>query len=201
MNGVDKSVTHCTRYYFTRHGESQANVDRVFAGNSESPLTEKGKADATDEAKRLAQGKVEYDLIISSPLERAKDTANIIAVELGYPTARIVTNELLAERSFGDLVGKRWDSIPDEASDLIVTAGGESVTDFASRVQRGLNVIVDLAKDKASVLIVGHGSWFQMAETIIGRANTKEYIEATSLPNNKVVEMQMEGYINGRAAR
>ncbi len=66
--------------YFVRHGESQNNVEGVFAGQrNDSQLTEKGKKQARAAGKEFQDKRVRIDRIISSPLKRALGTAEIIA--------------------------------------------------------------------------------------------------------------------------
>lgn len=177
-----------TKYYFIRHGESQANADEIFAGIVDSPLTEKGRASARDEAGRLAQEKQKYDLIVSSPLCRALETATVLADAVGYATTDIVVEPLLIERSFGTLAGKPWSSVENEASDLFVASGGESIKALSERVAKALDRIRELSTGKEVVLIVGHGSWYQMADTLIQRKKAELFLESTSIPNNKVTE-------------
>ncbi len=179
------------KYYFTRHGQSQANVDEIFAGDSESPLTAKGVYDAQAEGRRLAQEGATYDLIISSPLSRAIDTAAILARSIGYLEEDIVIEKLLLERSFGDLAGKPWSSVSDETSPAIVEMGGESIEELSLRVKRGLNKIVELSKGKVSVLVVGHGTWYQMAEALIEGRDEHTFLESANLPNNTVIELRL----------
>ena len=72
--------------YFVRHGESLANVNGTAAGaEDDSPLTEKGLRDAQAVAreitKRIATGELHINKIVSSPLRRARQTAEIISQE------------------------------------------------------------------------------------------------------------------------
>lgn len=180
-----------TKYYFTRHGESQANVDRTFAGAADSPLTEKGRAAAKAEGERLVATGQSFDLIISSPLSRAKDTADILAESLSYPLQEIAIEPLLTERSFGRLVGKPWDSLPDETSDIFAEEGGESIEVLARRVTDSLQVVRDISQAKTSVLIVGHGTWHQMAVALLSNKKPSAFLEVHGLPNNTVVEFPL----------
>ncbi len=180
-----------TKYYFTRHGESQANVDRIFAGAAESPLTEKGRADAQAEGERLAASGQWFDLIISSSLSRAKDTADIIASALNYSADGIVVEPLLVERSFGSLVGDSWDSVPDGDSDIFAEAGGESLLDLAERARLSLQKAQEASVGKHSVLIVGHGNWYQMAVAVLTGVQPTAFLEVHGLPNNTVVEFPL----------
>lgn len=68
--------------YFVRHGESRANVEKVFAGSRyDVPLTAAGLQQA--KATGMLRDKP-IDIIVSSPLQRAKQTAKCIAEEIGY---------------------------------------------------------------------------------------------------------------------
>lgn len=179
-----------TKYYFTRHGESYANADRIFAGIVDSPLTEKGRDEARAEGKRLEREKRTFSLIISSPLSRAYETATIIAEAVRY-TSEILTLELLTERSFGALAGKPWSSVEDEASDLFVEFGGESIAELSERVVKALDCIRELSSGQQAVLIVGHGSWYQMANTLLHGKKAQSFLESMSIPNNKIVEFRL----------
>ena len=64
-------------FYLVRHGESEANVARRFAGRTDSPMTERGREQAKAVAEALA--KIHFDRIVSSPLSRCRDTALVIA--------------------------------------------------------------------------------------------------------------------------
>lgn len=80
--------------YFVRHGETVLNAKGIRQG-PDGPLTEKGRAQALDTAKRFPKGKGKPQVIISSPYQRTKETAEIIAKELGMS---VKYNDLLVER-------------------------------------------------------------------------------------------------------
>src|SRR5438094_3764353 len=94
--------------YFVRHGQSKANVDRVFAGQSDTPLTVEGRNQAKA-AGKAARG-LGIDHIITSPLGRAHDTALLIALEIGFRVDKIELNSLLMERSYGSAEGTPWET-------------------------------------------------------------------------------------------
>src|SRR5690606_14158884 len=89
------------KLYFIRHGLSELNAQGLYAGHTETPLTEEGRL----QAKQAGQGAtgLGIDLIVSSPLERALETAQIVAHEIGYPEESIITDDRLIERHFGQL--------------------------------------------------------------------------------------------------
>ena len=93
-----------TTFYFVRHGESEGNAARVFTGQTDSPLTARGREQAAAVAEELAQ--VKFDRIVSSDLSRTRDTADVIAKRLGKPV-EIVPE--LREIDVGDRTGKSFD--------------------------------------------------------------------------------------------
>jgi broad specificity phosphatase PhoE len=70
--------------YFIRHGESEANLRHVFAGQKDnSALTDKGREQARLEGEKIKSLNLSISKIISSPLIRAHDTAKIVAGIIG----------------------------------------------------------------------------------------------------------------------
>lgn len=137
--------------FLVRHGQSQANVDQVFAGQADSPLTDLGRQQAQqagENAKNLG-----IDHIISSPLSRAHDTARIIAKAIGYPEEKIELNSLLMERSYGSVTGKPWDS--DFNLDDIVDV--ETIDSVKERGRLAYLHLQTLPYD--TVLVVAHGTF------------------------------------------
>ncbi len=70
---------------FLRHGESVGNLENRFQGHADFPLTETGRAQANALAMRWQEEGCAFDLIISSPLARARETAEIIRTRLDVP--------------------------------------------------------------------------------------------------------------------
>lgn len=68
-----------------RHGESKGNAEGIFQGHAEFDLTEKGRKQATALAKRWHEDGVIFDKVLSSPLVRARQTAEIICEKLSLP--------------------------------------------------------------------------------------------------------------------
>lgn len=78
--------------YFVRHGKSVANIDKVFQGYDD-PLAEEGRKQAIVVAERI-QAHIQADVLISSPMARARETAGRIAEKTGWP---LVETELFRE--------------------------------------------------------------------------------------------------------
>lgn len=169
--------------YFVRHGESQANADGLIAGSkNDSPLTQKGleQASATAEVLRA----IPIDLIISSPLLRAKDTAKRIAEELGYKD-EIHTEPLLTERDFGAASGQPWD-VGFQAIDAGTIDDVETLEEIAERMQQALDALKMLSG--GHVLVVGHGGSERMMRTLYEGKPYQNFLETGSLHNGQVRE-------------
>ncbi len=90
------------RMYITRHGQTDWNINHRLQGRTDIPLNALGKAQAVTCGEAL-QG-VGIELIITSPLSRAYETAEIIRGYIG--DVSIICDDLLMERSFGQLEGQ-----------------------------------------------------------------------------------------------
>jgi probable phosphoglycerate mutase len=150
------------RFIVVRHGETRWNVEERIQGQGDSPLTERGIAQAEAIGARLARER--FDLIVASDLGRAMDTARRIAARCAlevHPDAR------LRERSFGQGEGlpyaeidRRWPDVFSRTGDRtdpdIVVPGGESRRQFHERVHRAF---LELAREHAGrrVVVVAHG--------------------------------------------
>ena len=175
--------------YVVRHGESQANVEKVFAGSRyDSPLTEKGVAQAKTTAAKL-RGRA-IDVIVSSPLKRAKTTAETIAKELEH-TNEIIFEPLLMERDFGTASGKPWSWLIEEELEDGAIEGLESIADLAARVER----LIDWLKNAPGehVLVVTHGSLESMLQALYVGINPSDFLaKITPLENAEIREYLLD---------
>ena len=148
-------MTAPTTFYFVRHGESEANAARRFAGRHDSPLTELGRQQAVAVADALANTK--FDRIVATPLHRSLDTAKVIADRHGLPVE--IEPELI-EIDVGDRTGAAWDetrALPEWRDDgFVAWPNGETLEQV---VERGLRALRRLAQETpgGTVLVVGHG--------------------------------------------
>ncbi|MBN2796794.1 MAG: histidine phosphatase family protein [Clostridia bacterium] len=145
------------KVYLLRHGETVGNVKGTFAGNTDTPLTEFGI-----EQGKLAYNKlkdVDIDVVISSPLSRAVDTANLV---ISHP---LILDERLKEMHFGLFENMTYQEICEHYPDQIITwqneglyytfPEGESVKSFYDRVIEGYLNILETHREK-NILIVAH---------------------------------------------
>ena len=89
-------------FVFLRHGESVGNAEERFQGQSEYPLTEAGRAQATALGARWFREKMRFDSVITTPLARAYETAQIIAGVLQVP---VTIDPIWMERNAGEIAG------------------------------------------------------------------------------------------------
>jgi 2,3-bisphosphoglycerate-dependent phosphoglycerate mutase len=97
-------------YHITllRHGESQGNFEGRHQGQADFPLTNRGREQVIALLKRWKLEKKEFDLIISSPLARAHESAEILAEGLNVPLS---FDELWMERNNGKMAGLSPDEV------------------------------------------------------------------------------------------
>ena len=150
-----------TSLILLRHGETPLSVDKRFSGLGDPPLTADGTAQAEAAAARLSRKPYEIDVIVSSPLTRARQTADAVAARTGLAVS---VEEDLRETDFGAWEGhtfaeiqKRW---PDElaawlADPEAAPPGGESFATTARRVERARARIIE-AHQGGTVLVVSH---------------------------------------------
>lgn len=99
--------------------------------------------------------KDDWDLILTSPLGRARETASIIAEQLGFDEIR--QHELLIERSFGEAEGLAYEQWKDKYSNLDEIPGGESRTDLIARSSLLLDSFISTHPGKR-ILAISHGA-------------------------------------------
>jgi len=136
--------------YFVRHGLSVNNKKGIFSGRTETPLAPEGIEQA-----HLAGQKAKalhIDLIVSSPMERARETASIIAGEIGYPLDAIELHDFFMERAFGVLEGEPYS--PNMHLDDV--EGVERSEEILERAKQGVAYLRSLPQD--NILVVSHGA-------------------------------------------
>lgn len=169
MSSPDKPVY---TFVFVRHGESVGNVESRWQGQSDYVLTEKGRAQARALAQRWKSEGVKFNLIISSPLVRAKETAEIIATALN---AKVELDPILMERHIGEMEGLTAEEVRKKPHPPFVTPydpiGGEGEGDWALFLRAGQALHALVRRPPGSYLIVSHGGILnQLMNAIIGIA-------------------------------
>lgn len=141
--------------YITRHGQTNWNMQEKVMGRCDEPLNNNGINQAIETKNNLLNKDI--DLIICSPLLRAKQTANVINEGRNIP---IIYDDRIIERDFGEFEGMQtgdfdfnsfWNYYKNEQYQR-----AENIQLFFERVYNFLDYIIKNYSDK-NVLIVAHG--------------------------------------------
>ncbi|MBE5758323.1 MAG: histidine phosphatase family protein [Clostridiales bacterium] len=140
--------------YVVRHGETNVNVENRINSTNDDDLNEKGIREAT-ELREIVKD-IDYDFIISSPLVRAKHTAEL----LNAKEKEIILDKRLQERDAGtytktsidDIDSYDWWNVYPQKD----YGNAEKVLDVISRVHEFLDEIKEKYKDK-NIILVTHG--------------------------------------------
>lgn len=143
--------------YLLRHGETDWNKMGLLQGHTDVSLNEKGRLQVSDTVKKMSGLGLQVDYIVSSPLKRALESAQIAALELNYPKERIVVEKQLIERGFGEGEGL---SIEERASKYpdCDYPGMESQEDLIKRAGEAFRKIVKDCQGAERILLVAHGA-------------------------------------------
>ena len=174
-----------------RHGQTHFNTERRFQGAIDTELNAIGLQQARAVARQLQD--YEIDVIVSSPLERALQTAEIVAdtISLG-----IHVMEQFAERNVGVYEGLT----PEEAHEKypewweqsstrqlhMAPPGAENILELGCRVMDGLNQMRERYEGK-TVLLVTHGYVGRMIYGILNRVSDEQF-HKYRLENGEIAE-------------
>jgi probable phosphoglycerate mutase len=192
----DPGAPKASTFFFVRHGESEANLARRFSGRSDSPLTERGRAQAETVAAALAD--VPFDRIVATPLSRSLDTALVIARRRRMPVD-VVSD--LVEIDVGDRTGATFDEVaglPDWKDDgFVAWPNGETLQQVLDRALRALRTL-HAQTPGATVLVIGHGGVTRiLVSHFLG---TLPRLDSTRQTNTAVTVVVTDG-VSGRVER
>ena len=147
-----------------RHGESAGNADGLLLGRIDSPLTARG----IDQARSLADAVAGATRLISSPLSRARDTAE--ALGTGLP---VEIDDRWIEVDYGDFDGRKLGDIPSEvwhqwrSDTTFCPPGGECLAAVGTRVRQACDELFadpdGPARGDGTVVVVSHVSPIKVA--------------------------------------
>jgi len=150
-----------TAFWFLRHGETAWNALNLSQGRVENPLNETGIAQAHGAAALLRNRGIAS--IVSSPMERARVTAEIVGAALGLPVSFDID---LQEVSFGVQEGQPMgDWFAGWVAGSFTPEGAES---FAALKRRAVGAINRALANPAPVLVVAHGALFRATRAVMG---------------------------------
>lgn len=157
------------KIYIARHGQNEDNANGILNGHRDLPLTEIGIRQAHQLADGIREAGLSFDAVYTSPLSRAKRTAEIVCETLGI-SEPIVLDSLI-ERDFGMMTGKPVGDIerlcaPDIVKTDTITyfLSPEGSETFPMLLERSEEVLAQVRADhpSGSVLLVAHGDLGKM---------------------------------------
>lgn len=189
--------------YFVRHGESASNITQVFSNrNPANGLSEKGRAQVRALADQLAG--VPFAAFYCSPLQRARESADILSARLGID---YVTTAAIAEYDVGELEGRSDAASWQRYYDLIDVwfrgrdwtariAGGESFDDIRARFLPFIDGLLASSPHGPAPLL-GHGGTFRCMLPLILSNVTFDLASKHGLDNTSVViaEQRSDGLV------
>ncbi|MCG8673223.1 MAG: histidine phosphatase family protein [Pseudomonadales bacterium] len=156
-----------THIILVRHGQTSANIDKLWHGWTDTALTDEGRHQAEKAGLRLAKEHQDINAIYASPLQRTRDTAAAIAASLNKDVA--VHHDLkeygigeLEGESFSDLhkIHKFFDKVNEDRH--FAPEGGESIHEVATRMTAAIKELAERHPGE-KVVAVSHGAAMALA--------------------------------------
>jgi broad specificity phosphatase PhoE len=180
--------------YFVRHGQTEWNRIQRMQGRWNSDLDELGRRQAAANARLLAGLGVE--LIVSSPLDRARQTATIIAEHVGVP---VTYDDRIVEWDCGDWSGhlrtevmERW---PEEYAALLADPfyyRGPSCENYPDMLERARPFVEELrCRPESSIAVVSHGMIGKVMVGVLLGLDEDETLDVFQ-PNDTVFRLRLQ---------
>jgi uncharacterized phosphatase len=141
-----------TNFYFVRHGETDWNLAGKIQGATDIPLNDRGRYQAATTGEKM-QGR-KWDVIVTSPLSRASETADIIAYKLALPAPIHVAG--FVERNYGVAEGMSGAEVEAAFPGTMPVPGRESREEVQKRALNALHTLAIDFRGK-NVIVVCHG--------------------------------------------
>ena len=158
------------KIYFVRHGQAEHNVTGVFT-DADVSLTKLGREQALGAAHEIKKLDDRIAAIIASPMARTKETAQIIAAELGFSPKHITRDERIRELKHGKFVG-----IPvtpegrEKRKRLFLTKNNELGVEWIGDLVQRVDAFAAGIRQRPEevILVVGHNFTGRMLRRILG---------------------------------
>ena len=192
-----------------RHGQSEWNKLNLFTGFKNIELSEQGIAEANKAGQNFKNLNIKFDIVFTSELKRAQETAKIILKNLDqwdnlYGEGKIITDINLNERDYGDLTGLNKKETADKFGEEQVhkwrrgysdqPPNGESLEDVVRRVkiyfEESINPAIQSA-DNNNILIAAHGNSLRallIVMNIYDSSNINSVELSTGVPIHVILE-------------
>lgn len=187
-----------TRFCLVRHGETDWNAQRRLQGHTDIDLNLRGIAQAEQMARALKKINLQFDVLYTSDLQRAANTAK--EIECLFNTSALVSSAL-RERHLGALQGLTMGEAPKLEPELWRShldrnlneelRGGESIIQFSSRIKEALDQIRQQNIGK-TILIVSHGGALDMMYRLAS-SQSLDGDKAVAVPNASLSWISHDG--------
>lgn len=185
------------KIFLIRHGESFWNIDKILMWcRIESSLTENGIASAIKIAEYFAKNE-KIDKIFSSPISRARQTAEIISEKIFWNSHEIIFEKNLQEIDWWDATGFKISEIPDDWNKNFLEnpyfynyPNGENFANFSFRVAEIFDKI--LAENSwKNIIIVSHAVC--ISAMIAKIRNLTLEVFSLKIENSAIIEYEFDG--------
>ena len=192
-----------------RHGQSEWNKLNLFTGFKNIELSEQGIDEANKAGQNFKNLNIKFDIVFTSELKRAQETAKIILKNLDqwdhlYGEGKIIKDVKLNERDYGDLTGLNKKETADKFGEEQVhkwrrgysdqPPNGESLEDVVRRVkiyfEESINPAIQSA-DNNNILIAAHGNSLRallIVMNIYDSSNINSVELSTGVPIHVILE-------------
>lgn len=193
------------KIYLTRHGQNEDNEKGILNGHRDKPLTELGLKQAKEIASIIKTSKINITKVFSSPLSRAYETAEIIAIELKLPSPEVL--ELLIERDFGSMTGKLISDIKSSCSPNILQTdtvtyflSAENSETFDQLILRAKELLEVIKEKRISedILLVCHGDIGKMIYAAFYDISWQEALREFHFGNTEILLLDKESLPQNR---
>jgi probable phosphoglycerate mutase len=182
--------------YFVRHGETDWNRAQRYQGQKDIPLNALGRSQAVGNGRTLAgvlraeAAAIDY---VSSPLERARETMELMRAELGLPVQAYRTDDRLREIHYGYWEGELWTELPAKDPQGFAAreadrwgwrpTGGESYRELSERVSQWLGEV------ERNLVVTAHGGIMRVLRGLVLGLPSAEIFQL-DVPQDKVLVVE-----------
>jgi len=203
-------MSDATLFTLVRHGETEANTGGVWHGSTDTPLSERGRRQAARLAEHVAEAHGDAVALYTSPLQRARHTAEPIARALSLEP---VVEAGIGEYHLGEWEGKTYRALLEEhqlwqnmqRDPDWKPHGGESGRDVVERFRRALEAVA-AAHPAGRVILVSHGGAMSLFMSALLRGRVGEWYdpmrncaitELVLLPEPALVRFDVADHLDG----
>jgi 2,3-bisphosphoglycerate-dependent phosphoglycerate mutase len=179
-----------------RHGQSDWNLKNLFTGWKDPGLTEQGVAEAKSAGQKLKALGIGFDIGFTSALSRAQVTLDLMLAEMGQSGLKVVRDQALNERDYGDLAGLNKDDARKKWGEQqvhlwrrsydVAPPGGESLRDTLARtLPYYVQTILPCVLRSERVIVAAHGNSLRALVMVLDRLSPEQIVKreiATGVP-------------------